>query len=206
MKLTIPYNATSFLTNLSTFGWKGSFKIVENTGGNGNGNANATDIVSESIITVKDYLTKHKHMSYDLVEQMILHLGNQMMLMSDNNLGLLFFNLNSVLLLDDAYFLIADLTNVVPMNSREQLTLNYPLKMEGLLSPELEHVTALPVIVSITSSYYSLGLLCVACLGLGLANDTIIDTMFDTIIDTKMYFFLQRCLQSDPDKRYFLYI
>ena len=193
MKLTIPYNATSFLTNLSTFGWKGSFK---------NADGNSTSIVSDSIITLQDYLTTHKHMSYDLVEQMILHLGNQMMLMSDNNLGLLFFNLNSVLLLDNAYFLIADLTNVVPMNSREQLTLNYPLKMDGLLSPELEHVTALPVIVSITSSYYSLGLLCVACLGLGLANDVV----FDTIIDTKMYFFLQRCLQSDPDKRYFLYI
>ena len=196
MKLTIPYNATSFLTNLSTFGWKGSFKIVEN------GGANGTDIVSESIITLRDYLTKYRHMSYDKVEQLILHLGNQMMLMSDNNLGLLFFNLESILLLDDAYFLIADLTFMVPMNSREQLTLNYPLKMEGLLSPELEHVTTLPLIVSVTSSYYSLGLLCMACLGLDLANDT----MMDTILNTKMYFFLQRCLQSDPNKRYFLYI
>jgi len=204
MKLTIPYNATSFLTNLSTFGWKGSFKIVENTGANGNpnGTGNGTDIVSESIITLRDYLTKYNHMSYDKVEQLILHLGNQMMLMSDNNLGLLFFNLESILLLDDAYFLIADLTFMVPMNSREQLTLNYPLKMEGLLSPELEHVTALPVIVSITSTYYSLGLLCMACLGLGLAKDTIMNT----IMNTKMYFFLQRCLQSDPNKRYFLYI
>lgn len=184
MKLTIPYNATSFLTNLSTFGWEGKFKIVENN----------TDIDSDSIITLQDYLTRHKNMSYELVEQMILHLGNQMLLMSNNNLGLLFFNLSSVLLLDGAYFLIADLTNAVPINSKEQLILNYPLKMNGLLSPELEHVTSLPVIVSITSSYYSLGLLCMACLGKDVVNNT------------KMYYFLERCLQPDPNKRYFLYI
>jgi len=192
MKLSIPYNHTPFLTNLSIFGWKGTFKMVED-----NANANHTTIISDSIITLQDYLTQHKSMSYDLVEQMILHLGNQMILMSDNNLGLLFFKLDSVLLLDNAYFLIADLTTMVPMNSKEQLTLNYPLKMEGLLSPELVHAATLPVIVSITSSYYSLGLLCVACLGMDLAND---------ILNTKMYFFLQRCLHSDPNKRYFLYL
>lgn len=205
MKLTIPYNVTSFLTNLSTFGWKGNFKVAN---AEGNGNANSTTIVSDSIITLQDYLTQHKSMSYDLVEQMILHLGNQMILMSDNNLGLLFFKLDSILLLDNAYFLIADLTTMVPMNSKEQLTLNYPLKMEGgLLSPELVDVSTLPVIVSITSSYYSLGLLCVACLGMDLANDKLNSIIMNSnIMNTKMYFFLQRCLDSDPNKRYFLYI
>jgi hypothetical protein len=200
MKLTIPYNVTSFLTNLSTFGWKGNFKMAN---ADANANANSTTIVSDSIITLQDYLTQHKSISYDLVEQMILHLGNQMILMSDNHLGLLFFKLDSILLLDNAYFLIADLTTMVPMNSKEQLTLNYPLKMEGgLLSPELVDVSTLPVIVSITSSYYSLGLLCVACLGMDLANDK----LNSNIMNSKMYFFLQRCLQSDPNKRYFLYI
>ena len=206
MKLTIPYNVTSFLTNLSTFGWKGTFKIANANTANTANTANSTTLVSDSIITLQDYLFQHKSMSYELVEQMILHLGNQMILMSDNHLGLLFFKLDSVLLLDNAYFLIADLTTMVPMNSKEQLTLNYPLKMEGLLSPELVDVSTLPVVVSITSSYYSLGLLCVACLGLDLGLDLDLDLDLDTIMNSKMYFFLQRCLQSDPNKRYFLYI
>lgn len=192
MKLTITHNdlIPLFLNNLSTVGWKGSYDVHQNK----------LTLYSESIMSLNDYLTKNKSMSYDNVEQMILHLGNQMILLSENGLGLLFFStVDDIIILDNHFCFISNLNNVVPINNKEQLTLNYPLKMDGFLSPELENVTTLPINVSITSSYYSLALLCIKCLGIDFLN-------FDPIMNTRMYFFLQRCLETDPSKRYFLYL
>ena len=95
------------------------------------------------------------------------------------------------------------------MNKKEQLYLNYPLKIKGngdeFISPELENNTSLPIIVTITSTYYSLALLCIKCLG-GLAGKAGDDFILNSIRNTKMYFFLKRCLEKDPKKRYFLYL
>ena len=189
MKLRLPHTNTAFLSNLSTLGWKGSYNMEKDT---------VVVVESHSIVTLSDYLMEHKRLTYESVEQMILHLGNQMIVLSEVGIGMLFFNLNSISVLDDTYFLISDLTNGVPLNSKEQLSLTYPLKMTGLLSPELKNISTLPVVVSITSGYYSLALLCIECLG--------IDNSLDSIMNTKMYFFLQRCLHKDPHKRYFLYL
>jgi hypothetical protein len=190
-----------FLSQLSTFGWKGSYDVSV-------ADKNKLTIHSESIMTLNDYLNKNinkinKNMSYDNVEQMILYLGNQMIIMAENNKGILFFrqSCDDIIILDNEFCFISDLTHVVPINNKEQLTLNYPLKIEGFTSPELENVTSLPVNVSITSSYYSLALLCVKCLGLGLVGLDL-----GMIKNTRMYFFLKRCLETEPDKRFFLYL
>lgn len=199
MKLSIYNNnnnvlLTSFLDQLSTFGWKGTVTAAASA-------EESIIIDSESIISVKDYLTKHTYMSYDQVEQMILHLGNQLFILSENKLGLLFFSLDDIIIIDEIYFFISDLKHMVPMNKKEQLCLNFPLKMEGedmFLSPELLNVTTLPIITTITSTYYSLALLCIRCLALRPSAVT--------IKHTKMYYFLERCLQTDPNERYFLYL
>jgi len=195
MKLSINYNVlyTYFLSQLSTFGWKGGFTQDKNH----------IVIESESILSLKDYLglTKQSSMSYEKVEQMILHLGNQLIILTENNLGQLFFSLDDISIVDETFFIITDVKHVVPMNKKEQLCLNYPLKMDGkdmFLSPELMNVTALPIVIPITSTYYSLALLCCRCLGAGAEPHL--------IKNTKMYFFLLRCLEPDPDERYFLYI
>jgi hypothetical protein len=196
MKLTLAVDHNNlislFLNKLSTIGWKGSYDI--------DNNKNKLTIHSDSIMPLNDYLIKNKYMSYDNVEQMILDLGNQMIIMADNNKGILFFrdSCDDIIILDNEFCFISDLTNVVPINNKEQLTLNYPLKIEGFTSPELENITSLPITVSITSSYYSLALLCIKCLGL--------DLDLGVIKNTRMYFFLKRCLETDPDKRYFLYL
>jgi len=196
MKLTLAVDHNNlislFLNKLSTIGWNGSYDI--------DNNKNKLTIHSDSIMPLNDYLIKNKYMSYDNVEQMILDLGNQMIIMADNNKGILFFrdSCDDIIILDNEFCFISDLTNVVPINNKEQLTLNYPLKIEGFTSPELENITSLPITVSITSSYYSLALLCIKCLGL--------DLDLGVIKNTRMYFFLKRCLETDPDKRYFLYL
>ena len=206
MKLTLDVDHNNlislFLHKLSTIGWKGSYDIDNNNNNNNNNNKNKLTIHSDSIMPLNDYLIKNKYMSYDNVEQMILDLGNQMIIMADNNKGILFFrdSCDDIIILDNEFCFISDLTNVVPINNKEQLTLNYPLKIEGFTSPELKNVASLPITVSITSSYYSLALLCIKCLGLDLDLD------LGMIKNTRMYFFLKRCLETDPDKRYFLYL
>ena len=51
-------------------------------------------VESHSIVTLSDYLMEHKRLTYESVEQMILHLGNQMIVLSEVGIGMLFFNLN----------------------------------------------------------------------------------------------------------------
>ena len=194
MKSSLEYNVlyTYFLSQLSTFGWKGTFIVDDDI----------ITIHSDSIIPLKDYLIKHTYMSYEQVEQMILHLGNQIILLTQNNLGQLFFSLDDIIIVDETFFLISDIKHVVPMNKKEQLCLNYPLDdlLSGsmFLSPELANATSLPIITTITSTYYSLALLCIRCLQ--------VEKTLYPIKHTKMYYFLERCLQTDPNERYFLYL
>ena len=105
-------------------------------------------------------------------------------------------------------YLLANLAQMVPLNKKTptQLVLVYPtvypLPKENC-APELLQITSLPFITHRSASYYSLALLCLRLLK-PLDEPATLDLA--AINGTKLFYFLERCLQMDPKERMCLYL
>jgi len=105
-----------------------------------------------------------------------------------------------------------DISNIFVINENKFIYLSYEdlkdvkennihiytpiIKTSGFLSPELKNVTSIPIIVNYKTIFYSLGLFILNSIN----NETI------SIEDTKLYYFLMRCLCKDPENRFLLYV
>ena len=155
-------------------------------------------VQTESVQTLKQYLSHNGPMDYHVAERMVMDLGAQMAALAGIGKGIMFFSLDDIIVLGNETFMVANLENVVSLNNASDLVLTYPAKFDGFLPPELEDVRTLPFITNISSAYYSASLMCIHCMG--------IDKSLDQIYNSKLYFFLERCLETDPSRRFFLFI
>lgn len=105
-------------------------------------------------------------------------------------------------------YLLANLSQMVPLNKKTPTHLVlvyptvYPLPKENC-APELLQITSLPFITHRSASYYSLALLCLRLLK-PLDEPATLDLA--AINGTKLFYFLERCLQMDPKERMCLYL
>ena len=141
-----------------------------------------------------------ERMSFDEVETMARHLSFQLQILEDHGCSLLFWQSADILWLNKKIYLLADLTQLVPLHKKipTQLVLNYPAifplpKRE--CAPELLQMKALPFITDKSCSYYSLALLCLAKLNLSL------EEFQGQLQGTKLFYFLERCLKEEPSER-----
>lgn len=146
-------------------------------------------------------------MTYHEVETMAMHLMLQLQALERRGCSLLFWQASDILFVYQKYYLLANLTQLVPLQKNkakaktndkaaapEQLVLNYPALFPfppAVCAPELLKMNALPFITNKSASYYSLALLCLAKLNLSL----------ETLQGTKLYYFLERCLKAEPSER-----
>jgi len=143
-------------------------------------------------------------MTYHEVETMAMHLMLQLQALERRGCSLLFWQASDILFVYQKYYLLANLTQLVPLQKNkakakaavapEQLVLNYPALFPfppAVCAPELLKMNALPFITNKSASYYSLALLCLAKLNLSL----------ETLQGTKLYYFLERCLKTGPNER-----
>ena len=137
-----------------------------------------------------------KVMSYMEVETMVLHLIIQLKALEARGCSLLIWQVSDILLVNNKYYLLANLTQLVPMYKKapDKIVLNYPAIFpfpKESCAPELLQMAALPFITHKSVSYYSLALLCLAKLNLSL----------ETLQGTKLFYFLERCLKIEPSER-----
>jgi len=139
-------------------------------------------------------------MTFSEVETMANHLSRQLQVLETRGYSLLFWQAADILWLNKKIYLLADLTQLVPLHkkNRNQIVLTYPdvfplPKRE--CAPEVLQMKALPFITHKSCSYYSLALLCLAKLNLSLAE------MPSVLHGTKLFYFLERCLKEEPGER-----
>ena len=191
-------------------GWTGH---VGPGSGPGSGPGQVT-VKASAMVHLPEFL-KQKVFEYEDAEQLILQIGRQLMVLKAAKKGILFLNLDDIIVIDQQFFFLSRLDHVVQMQDQvqmqgqvqgqEYLTLSYPMKIstadERFLAPEVkEGYKVLPFITPVSSGYYSLAKLCLYCLQL---DDSL---GIDSIKDSKMYFFFERCLQKAPANRFLIYI
>jgi hypothetical protein len=126
---------------------------------------------------------------------MVYDLGEQILFMERNNRGFLNFNLEDIIVIDDHYFLFLS-QEIYSLTSKKQLEINHPFILSNYSAPELGKIKELPATVSHKTVYYSLASIILYCLRVNL----------ETLLPSKLYFFLERCLKEDPNDRIFLSI
>ena len=134
--------------------------------------------------------------------QMLDCLATQMTYLKTLNYGFYGFNLNGILVIDNHY-IVCDTSFTFPVEENE-FTFVEPINMPKFSSPEINKLTNLPSIINYKCCYYSLGMLAVYCL---LKSDNLLkEDILKPIANSKMYWFLKRCLHKNIDERVLLLI
>ena len=202
-QLTNREDKAIYLAFLDRLGWQGALKDTVEEG---------LTLTAKTITSLSAMLP----MDYTQVERLILHIGLQMRVLSEQQKGICGFTLDDIIVLDGEYFFLSGLEHVINIkhsknknndknNDKEPvLAFNYPLKFteaaKELLAPELREKLAekiLPFTTNVNVGYYSLAKLCLVCLALG--------QPMEALRGSKMYYWLERCLRVVPEERAFLY-
>jgi hypothetical protein len=171
----------------------------------------AQDNTGDLVITAGSIkpLTDVLPLDYLHVEKMILDLGVQMLVLAKYQTGLCGLTLDAISVLNEDLFLLTDLQQVRAFKKVKAVTapsllaFTYPITVtdsdQAFLAPELREkleAKVLPFTTTRSVGYYSLAKLCLACLQL---------ENLEPLQGSKLYYFLERCLQVEPSEREFLY-
>ena len=109
----------------------------------------------------------------------------------------------------DIRFIYLNTTKFLPLD-HDKIKINLPFKKNNLyISPELKKIKKFPTTIYKQSTYYSLGLLvsnCLTPIKESKRNMEEFKKHLESILNTKIYWALLRCLEYEPEDRYYLYI
>ena len=138
--------------------------------------------------------------------ELLYNIGNQIQTLERFYLGIPYIDLDDIVVVDEKYFLFLNSDKLLDIKSH-QLEIDQPIKKAMFFSPELQEITKIPSQISYKSSFYSLGSLIVFCYyNKELDSNIDIDEQLQSLSTSKLYWTLQRLLEKNPSKRYYLII
>jgi hypothetical protein len=177
-----------------------------------------------SVESFEKFKERHKKingndtLSHNLLLNIIYSLTKQISYLLHNN-SKCFYKLenSNILVIDNCKFIYLSYEHLKDVDVKDNKMIIYrPIsKTTGYISPELKNAKSIPILFSYKTIFYSLGLLILDSIKnseIELSEDANISDKLDKldkllcIKDTKLYFFLERCLSIDPDKRFLLYV
>jgi hypothetical protein len=142
---------------------------------------------------------------------MIDDLTKQMTYLKTMNYGFYGFGANDILVVDNV-FLFCNTQYLFPLQEDNFIFIE-PIFKPYFSSPEIIKLTILPSEINYKCCYYSLGVLVVFCLlnnyllvGNELKSAEEIEDIIKPFLNTKIYWFIKRCLDPNIDKRILLLI
>ena len=159
---------------------------------------------AENITPLKD-LIKNNSLSHNKCIKLIYDLTNQILYLKKLGYSFYGFDINDILVIDNI-FMCCSTQYVLPLVN-ELIVFNSPIKQSYFSNPELDNLTTLPSEISYKCCYYSLGTLVVYCLLNAYINKIEeIEKVIEPLYNTKIYWFIKRCLDPDINKRELLLI
>ena len=156
---------------------------------------------AENITPLKD-LIKNNSLSHNKCIKLIYDLTNQILYLKKLGYSFYGFDINDILVIDDL-FMFCSTRYLMPLVN-ELIIFNSPIKQSYFSNPELLNLTTLPSEISYKCCYYSLGSLVIYCLLKEKKEQ--IEKVIESLYNTKIYWFIKRCLDSDVNKRELLLI
>jgi hypothetical protein len=134
---------------------------------------------------------------YNVLFKIIYSLSTQIHYLLENESKCFYkLDISNIFVINDNKFIYLSYDDLKDVKEKNIYIYTPIIKTSGFLSPELKNVTSIPIIVNYKTIFYSLGLFILNSIN----NETI------SIEDTKLYYFLMRCLCKQPENRFLLYV
>ena len=155
--------------------------------------------------------------TFDVIIKMIYYLSLQLdFLIKNYNKCFIGYSAKNILVIDDNKFIyIPNEEDIYDINRlNDKITITFPFNLTDFFqSPETLSIKTIPSDIHYKSVYFSLGCLIIDCFN-GYDNQSNnqsnkkYEELLDTLIikNSKLYYFLKRCLNKEPEKRTVLYI
>lgn len=176
---------------------------------------------AKSVIPLNKHLTNNGgQLYYQNAEALIKHAHLAMKNLEKNGLGIVNFDVNDFIVINDEYFLFINSEKVLFFNedsdTGKSFMINEPIEKGTFSSPELVNISSLPFKLPLQCGLFSLcsfvGTM-ITSTHLNIEHDDDISSHSKNvekflleILDTKLYWCLKKCLNKDPIKRVFLLI
>jgi len=168
---------------------------------------------AETVLSLKNYLFKQKNnqLTYYQCIKLIDDLSKQLFYLNNLDYGFYGFDITDILTIDDT-FIFCSTQHLLPLDNNN-IIFTYPINRPYFSNPELFKLTSLPSQINYKCCYYSLGLLVVflylktyLLVANELQTTEQIDNILHPLYNTKMYWFLKRCLDDDINNRQLLLV
>lgn len=177
---------------------------------------------AETVLPFKDFLTiNNNNLSYTYLISLFLALKKQIELLKNDNIGILYFDLNDILVVKNDFYcdfyymnksMLFDINNDM-IQIDKIFNKNYNTNQK-FLSPELIIINKIPSLTHFTCSYFSLAILVAFCINGNNLDyfkthdwcEDDLEKIMEPIHSTKLFYALKRASCPIPDKRYLLWI
>jgi hypothetical protein len=167
---------------------------------------------AEEVKPLQDYLLNLKK-SHAMCIKMIDDLIQQINYLKSKNYCLYGFDIQDVLVINTNLFVICSGEYIISLSDNSQIIFYNPIKFPYFGNPDLITLTNLPGSIHYSCIFYSLGALIIFCLfneyllvGNEIKSEEEIEKIIMPLQDTKIYWFLKRCLKTNVEKRVLLLI
>ena len=164
-------------------------------------------ITCESIQLLPNYLNSNENLlTYEQCLNIINSISIQINYLIEHGYGFYAIDINDVLVINNNTFVMSNCDKLLRVNKHHFKNTNniqiykFINKNSLFYNPEIMSINELPCEINHKCIYYSLALLIKYCLFGDVEHD------LEPISNTKLFYFLERCLTTDPDLREMIYI
>jgi len=168
--------------------------------------------IANSVGSFRDYINTqaghHNKFTYDDGMCLATTIGNQIFHLETRGYTLSWIDPRHIIVVDNKYFLYLGEEHVVKLTSRRTFFITKPIFMQEplYLAPEYKRIRKLPAELPKSAVYYSLAAVIVHSLFPDKPIQEFHTNVVRPILDTKLYWMLIKCLNTEPSDRVCLII
>ena len=198
--------------------WKTTIKNIKNVEQKKNANMDTVlSFKAGKCHTLKELLKiKSNNLSYRHAEYLFTIIGEQLKNLEKDNYSLFELDLDDIIIVvygdgwANVSLLYLNTDKFKKIDEKGNIVINKPFKKtNNFLSPEVKSISEIPAVFNKNCWIYSVGYMISYCLN----NDVLkknskddIGELLKELDTTKLYYAVMRCLEFEPNKRYYLYI
>lgn len=150
---------------------------------------------------------RREKLQYNECIKMAQCIGQQLFYLEKYAHTFSWFNLDNILVIDESAFLCIGLEQLMQVDAFGRIWFTTPFSNKHPhIAPEIQRLMTLPSYATYKAAYYSLGSLIIFCLAVDDEKSTKMPLRLEFIVDTKLYWFLLRCIDSEPNARLLLFV
>ena len=163
---------------------------------------------AKNVYSLRELLSQRREkLQYFEGVKMAQCLGQQLFYLEKYAHTFSWFNIDTILVIDDTSFLCIALEQLMPVDAFGRIWFTTPFSNKHPhIAPEIQRLMTLPSWVSHKAAYYSLGSLIIFCLAEDDEKSTKIQLRLEFIADTKLYWFLLRSIDPVASARLLLFV